>query len=111
MRSQDDRIADIVAAVNDAAAVVEHGHKVFVSDPLLIRAAKNIIAEIGEATKGLDDDVLATMPGVPWKNVKGTRDKVGHDYPEIDLDLLWETLANGLPRLGLAIANRADPKL
>ena len=89
MRSQEDRLIDIVSAVNDAAVLVERGHSRFTDDPLLIRAAKNSISEIGEAAKGLDDELLATMPGVPWKNVKGLRDcdKVVHDYPEVDLDV------------------------
>lgn len=109
MRSQEDRLVDIVSAVNDAAELVERGHSEFLVDPLLIRAAKNIISEIGEAAKGLDDELLATMPGVPWKNVKGMRDKVVHDYPEVDLDVLWETLVHGLPAVGAAIANRIEP--
>ena len=109
MRSQEDRLVDIVSAVNDAAELVERGHSEFLVDRLLIRAAKNIISEIGEAAKGLDDELLATMPGVPWKNVKGMRDKVVHDYPEVDLDVLWETLVHGLPAVGAAIANRIEP--
>jgi len=83
VRSQKDRLVDIVSAVNDAAVLVQRGHSKFVADPLLIRAAKNIISEIGEAAKGLDDELLATMPGVPWKNVKGMRHKVVHAYPEV----------------------------
>jgi len=34
------------------------------------------------------------------------RDKVVHDYPEVDLEVLWETLLHGLPAIGTAIANR-----
>jgi uncharacterized protein with HEPN domain len=49
------------------------------------------------------------MPGVPWKNVKGMRDKVVHDYPEVDLDVMWDTLLYGLPAVGIAIINRAKP--
>lgn len=33
------------------------------------------------------------------------RDKVGHDYPEIDIDLLWDTLVHGLPDVHRAIVN------
>ena len=106
MRHFEDRLNDIVAAVNDGAELVKRGHTAFVADPLLIRAAKNLIAEIGEAAKDLDDALLATMPGVPWKNVKGRRDKVVHDYPEVDLDVMWDTLVHGLPAVGAAIANR-----
>lgn len=106
MRTSEQLLADIVTATTDAARLVEAGHHRFVTDPLLIRAAKNIISEIGEAAKGLDDGVLANIPGVPWKAVKGMRDKVVHDYPELDLDLLWDTLEHGLPVLHRAIVER-----
>jgi uncharacterized protein with HEPN domain len=109
VRHFEDRLNDILQAVNDGAELVKRGHSAFVADPLLIRAAKNIIAEIGEAAKDLDDELLATMPGVPWKNVKGMRDKVVHDYPEVDLDVMWDTLLHGLPAVGTAIINRAKP--
>lgn len=36
---------------------------------------------------------------------KGMRDKVGHDYPEIDIDLLWDTFVHGLPDVHRAIVN------
>ena len=103
MRTGQQRLADILTATTDAARLVEAGHQRFVSDPLLIRAAKNIMSEIGEAAKGTDDTLLDSIPGVPWKAVKGMRDKVVHDYPEVDLDVLWDTLAHGLPVVHHAI--------
>lgn len=105
MRSSEQRLADICAATTDAAALVEGGYHRFASDPLLIRAAKNIVSEVGEAAKGIEDSVLDGMPGVPWKAVKGMRYKVVHDYPEVDIDLLWDTLAYGLPVVHQAITD------
>lgn len=69
MRHHEDRLNDILAAVNDGADLVQRGHTAFLADPLSIRAAKNIIAEIGEAAKDLDDALLATMPGPPCKYI------------------------------------------
>ena len=109
MRLPEDRLTDILAAVADGADLVKRGHAAYLQDPLLIRAAKNIISEIGEAAKDLDDALLSTMPGVPWKNVKGMRDKVVHDYPEVDLDVMWDTLVHGLPAVATAIRNRTKP--
>ena len=108
MRTGEQRLADILAATTDAARLVETGHQRFVYDPLLIRAAKNIISEIGEAAKGIDDALLDAMPSVPWKAVKGMRDKVVHDYPEVDLDVLWGTLAHGLPVVHHAITEHNE---
>lgn len=104
MRSDEERLSDIVVAARDAARIVVLGHQRFATDPLLIRAAKNIVSEIGEAAKGIDDAVLASIDGLPWRAIKGMRDKVVHDYPEVDIDLLWDTLAHGIPPLGAAVA-------
>lgn len=73
MRTGQQRLADILIATTDAARLVEAGHERFVSDPLPIRAAKNIMIETGEAAKGIDDTLLDSIPGVPSKAVKGTR--------------------------------------
>jgi uncharacterized protein with HEPN domain len=81
---------------------VRRGRKAFDGDPLLQRAAKNIVSEIGEAAKAIPASVLETIPGVPWRAVKGMRDKVTHDYPEVDLDILWDTLVTSIP----AVAER-----
>jgi uncharacterized protein with HEPN domain len=105
VRTPDDRIKDILAAIADSRQILDAGHTSFLANPLMIRAAKNIISEIGEAAKGIPDEMLADMPGVPWKSVKGMRDKVVHDYPELDLDVMWETLLNGLPAVEQAIRN------
>ena len=29
--------------------------------------------------------------GVPWKQIKGMRDKIAHGYGAIDLDRVWDT--------------------
>jgi hypothetical protein len=47
------RLLDIVAATHDAATIVANGRAAFDDDPLTIRAAKNIVTEIGEAAKAL----------------------------------------------------------
>lgn len=43
----------------------------------------------------------------PWRAVKGMRDKVVHNHPEVDLDVLWATLVTALPSLGEAIRRRS----
>lgn len=46
------RLDGIVAATGDADLVVQRGRAAFDADPLVVRAAKNIVTEIGEATQG-----------------------------------------------------------
>ena len=109
MRDPEARLDDILRAARDAAQLVRRGRKAFDGDPILQRAAKNIVSEIGEAAKAIPAAVLDTIPGVPWRAVKGMRDKVTHDYPEVDLDILWDTLVASVPEVGARILAARPP--
>lgn len=102
------RLADILAAVADATLIVEHGREAFEGDPLAVRAAKNIVAEIGEATTALSPDTTDAIAEVPWRAIAGMRDRTIHRYPEVDLDVLWDTLAFDLPELADQIRQHLD---
>jgi len=62
------RLDDIVAATGDAALIVQRGRAAFDADPLVVRAAKNIVTEIGEATKALSSDTTDAIADVPWRD-------------------------------------------
>jgi uncharacterized protein with HEPN domain len=78
---------------------VAKGRETFDQDRLLQRAAKNVLSEIGEAAKGLSTEVTDAIDEVPWKEVKGIREKIVHDYYAINLDIVWSTFETWLPDL------------
>lgn len=96
------RVQDILAAADDAALIVQRGRSAFDGDPLLIRSAKNIVTEVGEAAK-LVGPFRDQIPDVPWKQLAGMRDRTVHRYPEVDLDILWDTLTVDLPEIATAL--------
>lgn len=60
------------------------------------------IVVIGEAaTKLLKDypEFLELHPDVPWRNMKGMRNRIAHGYFDINLDVVWETIRTALPAL------------
>lgn len=60
------------------------------------------IVVIGEAaTKLLKDhpEFLNRHPQVPWRNMKGMRNRIAHGYFDINLDVVWETIQAALPAL------------
>lgn len=99
MNDDERRLTDIVAAIGDAALIVQRGRVAFDADPLIVRAAKNIVTEIGEASKGVSAATTDAMVDVPWRAIAGMRDRTIHRYPEVDLDVLWDTLEFDLPVL------------
>ena len=103
------RLEDIPIATADARRITERGRKAFDDDPLAVRAAKNILTEVGEAAKALSAATTNRMPEVPWRAIAGMRDRTGHHYPDVDLDVLWDTLAFDLPELEQQIRLHLDP--
>ena len=93
------RLDDILTAIADASLLVDRTRANFDDDPLAVRAGKNIVTEIGEATKALSQRTTSAMPEVPWRAIAGMRDSKIHRCPEVDLDVLWDTLAVDLPEL------------
>ena len=53
---------------------------------------------IGEVSKKISDDLKKTV-ALPWKEIAGFRDKAIHNYFDINLDVVWDTIIIDLPPL------------
>jgi len=58
---------------------------------------------IGEAVKNLPISFREKYSSVPWRDIAGMRDVIIHSYFDIDLDAVWKTIKDDLPRLGYQI--------
>jgi uncharacterized protein with HEPN domain len=57
------------------------------------------LAIIGEAVKRLSGEFRAKHPAIPWQDFAGMRDVLIHRYHEVDLQEVWETVEQDLPKL------------
>lgn len=53
---------------------------------------------IGELAKKVSAETRATVE-LPWKEIAGFRDRAIHDYYEVDLDIVWQTIIEDIPFL------------
>jgi len=58
---------------------------------------------IGEASRGLPEDVRALAPEIPWSNIIGMRNILVHGYFDIDTDIVWEAATRDVPNLKPAV--------
>ena len=58
---------------------------------------------IGEAVKHLSDELKASQPNIPWKDIAGMRDILIHEYAGVQLGRIWRTVQNDLPPLKTAV--------
>jgi uncharacterized protein with HEPN domain len=54
---------------------------------------------IGEATSRLSEEFRNQYPMIPWHQIVGMRNVLIHEYDNIDLDLVWETIRKDIPKL------------
>jgi uncharacterized protein with HEPN domain len=71
----------------------------FLKDPDIQDATAYRLLAIGEAAKGLDNDLKSRYPHIPWRQILGMRNILAHEYFTRESEIIWETLTAGLPEL------------
>ncbi|MGA7934801.1 MAG: HepT-like ribonuclease domain-containing protein [Kovacikia sp.] len=58
---------------------------------------------IGEASKRVSETTRQILAQIPWVAINGMRNRLVHEYDEIDLDIIWDTAVKSLPLLILEL--------
>lgn len=57
------------------------------------------LMQIGELTNNLSEEFKNNNTDIPWREIRGMRNIVAHEYGHIDYETVWETLEDGVPVL------------
>ena len=69
------------------------------ADKKTISACAFTVSQIGELAKDISAATQEGYSNIPWKSIRGMRNKIVHDYENIDLAVLWGTITKSLPEL------------
>jgi len=69
----------------------------FCDSEITIHATVRQFEIIGEAVKHISNALREAHPEIPWRRATGTRDNLIHEYFNVDLDQVWETIEINLP--------------
>ena len=95
-----DRVAHMLEAARKATAYVRGRNRSDLdTDELLTLALTKLVEIVGEAAKQVSEEVRDEHPQVPWSGAARMRDRLIHHYFDINLDVLWKTVAEELPAL------------
>lgn len=71
----------------------------FKKDKKTIYAVIRCIEVIGEASQKIPKSVKGRHQGIPWTQISGMRNKMIHEYFGVDINILWQTIREDIPRL------------
>jgi uncharacterized protein with HEPN domain len=59
---------------------------------------------IGEISKKISDNTKNNV-NLPWKDIAGFRDRAIHNYFDIDINIVWNTVKDDVPTLKKELSN------
>ena len=93
----------ITKILDDLKYIIKHTKKVsyeeFCGDELLQDAMMFRLIQISENANHLSDTIKTKYKKIPWKDVYGLRNRIVHDYGNVDLTIVYETIIKDIPKL------------
>ena len=105
------RLRHMLDHAREAVALVAGKTRADLSGNRLLQLGLVRLVEIiGEAAARVSKDWRAKCPMIPWDDVVAMRNKLIHGYDMVDLNILWDTVTDDLPRLiqELEVAIKAE---
>lgn len=66
---------------------------------------------IGEAARHIPLEIQQRHPQIAWRDVISTRNIAAHEYFQLDLEILWDTIQEDLPVLATQLQDLLDREL
>jgi len=100
MQRDREYLVDILEAARLAMAYTQgKTQEEFLRDIQCQDAVVRRLEIIGEAARRVSDDTRELHAHLPWHKMIGMRNAMIHEYDDIDMPLVWETVKTSLPEL------------
>lgn len=64
----------------------------FIKDKKTINATIRSLEIIGEVVKKIPEEIRIKYKKINWLSISNMRNKLAHDYLDVDLKIVWETI-------------------
>jgi len=93
-------IEDILKSCNQITSYINNvTYEQLVENQMMVDAVIRNIEVIGEAASKLDENFRALHPDFPFRSAATMRNKLIHNYNEIDFKVVWDTVKLDIPEL------------
>lgn len=75
----------------------------FARDDKTVYAVIRAVEIIGEAATNISKNIRSKYTDIPWREVRGMRNKLVHQYFGINMEVVWQTIQEDLPMIIRAV--------
>ena len=98
------RLLHILEAINYIESFCDGKAKNHLYDDAMFRfAIERQLEIIGEAANHLSEKIKLDNPEAEWRKVTAFRNFIVHEYFGVDLELVWDIIANKVPVLKIIV--------
>jgi len=97
MRSDEERLRDILQAIEKIEKYIAKGEEAFRNDEMLQVWFIHHIQMIGEASAKIATDFKEKHNSIPWQDIVDMRNILVHQYFGIDINQIWDTIQIDIP--------------
>jgi uncharacterized protein with HEPN domain len=104
MNRENQYLLDMLNAAKIAMShIADKTEESFYQDILCQDAVVRRIEIIGEAARRISPETQAKMTEIPWKEIIGMRNILIHEYDDVSIRVVWQTVNQQLPNLALML--------
>ena len=98
-RTITDKILEYCREIENILVRLNHTEEVFRKDKGLSAGAVFYIAQIGELSAHFSEEFKEAHNEIPWREMKGMRNILMHEYHATSPKTIWETVTEDIPML------------
>jgi len=99
-RNNEIRLHHIIRRIDKIQAYIDDiDQDAFEQNEMLQDAIIKNLEIIGEAATKITKELKSAHNHIPWKQIESLRHHLVHDYYQVDLVIVWNTINNRLPDL------------
>lgn len=89
--------------ISDLEFVIRHTkgitYDALLEDELLIDSIMFRLIQVSENSDKLTEAFKASFTSIPWRALKGMRNRIVHEYGNVDLEVVYNTVTKDIPDL------------
>jgi len=89
--------------IADLAFIIEHTRDLTLEElknnEILVDSVMFRLIQVSENSDKLTEDFKLYYSTIPWRAMKGMRNRIVHEYGKVDMSVVYDTVKNDIPEL------------